>query len=29
MLPKSFNLNSTHQKSNRQALFLYSDKQNN
>jgi len=28
-LPKSFNLHNTHQESNRQTLFLYSEKQNN
>jgi len=27
--PKSFNLHNTHQKSNRQTLFLYSEKQIN
>jgi len=27
--PKSFNLHNTHQKSNRQTLFLTSEKQNN
>jgi len=29
ILPKSFNFHITHQKSNRQTLFLYSEKQNN
>jgi len=29
ILPKSFNLHNTHQKSNRQTLFLYSEKKNN
>jgi len=27
--PKSFDLHNTYQKSNRQTLFLYSEKQNN
>jgi len=29
ILPKSFNLHNTHQKSNLQTLFLYSEKKNN
>jgi len=29
ILPKSFNVHNTYQKSNRQTLFLYSEKQNN
>jgi len=29
ILPKRFNLYNTHQKSNRQTLFLRSEKQNN
>jgi len=29
ILPKSFNLHITHQKSSRQTLFLYSEKHNN